>query len=203
MVPQHTPDTPLTVSLPLPSLAQFLSYLSACERLLRQGYDEALVEEAMEMFQFSEHQVSWASRLVSREWKHGVQGCSAPRAACGLVRRERACSHWGESTDLEKHLLSPCPQRKMPGSGQRQASLVKGVVFWDGWRVCRHRRRGYSGLRPSDKVPFVPPLQAGEFLRLWQQFSDMGFQQDRIKEVLLVHGNQREQALEELVACAQ
>ncbi|XP_055453532.1 ubiquitin-associated protein 1-like [Psammomys obesus] len=82
------------------SLSQFLSYLSACERLLRQGYDEALVDEAMEMFQFSEH-------------------------------------------------------------------------------------------------------QAGEFLRLWQQFSDMGFQQDRIKEVLLVHGNQREQALEELVACAQ
>jgi hypothetical protein len=49
----------------------------------------------------------------------------------------------------------------------------------------------------------VPPLQAGEFLRLWKQFSDMGFQQDRIKEVLLVHGNRREQALEELVACAQ
>ncbi|XP_038179919.1 ubiquitin-associated protein 1-like [Arvicola amphibius] len=82
------------------SLSQFLGYLGACERLLRQGYDEALVDEAMEMFQFSEH-------------------------------------------------------------------------------------------------------QAGEFLRLWQQFSDMGFQQDRIKEVLLVHGNQREQALEELVACAQ
>ncbi|KAK1339141.1 hypothetical protein QTO34_019815 [Cnephaeus nilssonii] len=82
------------------SLSQFLSYLSACDRLLRQGYDEGLVEEAMEMFQFSES-------------------------------------------------------------------------------------------------------QAGEFLRLWEQFSDMGFQQDRIKEVLLVHGNRRDQALEELVACAQ
>ncbi|KAM6200887.1 ubiquitin-associated protein 1-like [Rhynchocyon petersi] len=82
------------------SLNQFLSYLSACDRLLRQGYEEGLVEEAMEMFHFSES-------------------------------------------------------------------------------------------------------QAGEFLRLWEQFSDMGFQQDRIKEVLLVHGNHREQALEELVACAQ
>ncbi|XP_014315260.1 ubiquitin-associated protein 1-like [Myotis lucifugus] len=80
--------------------SMFLSYLSACDRLLRQGYEEGLVEEAMEMFQFSES-------------------------------------------------------------------------------------------------------QAGEFLRLWEQFSDMGFQQDRIKEVLLVHGNRREQALEELVACAQ
>ncbi|KAL4681967.1 hypothetical protein H8957_006762 [Semnopithecus entellus] len=82
------------------SLSQFLSYLSACDRLLHQGYEEGLVDEAMEMFQFSES-------------------------------------------------------------------------------------------------------QAGEFLRLWEQFSDMGFQQDRIKEVLLVHGNRREQALEELVACAQ
>uniref|UniRef100_A0A287D8P9 Ubiquitin associated protein 1 like n=1 Tax=Ictidomys tridecemlineatus TaxID=43179 RepID=A0A287D8P9_ICTTR len=45
--------------------------------------------------------------------------------------------------------------------------------------------------------------QAGEFLRLWEQFSDMGFQPHRIKEVLLVHGNHRDQALEELVACAQ
>ncbi|XP_017203442.1 ubiquitin-associated protein 1-like isoform X1 [Oryctolagus cuniculus] len=82
------------------SLSQFLGYLSACDRLLRQGYEEGLVDEAMEMFQFSES-------------------------------------------------------------------------------------------------------QAGEFLRLWEQFSDMGFQQERIKEVLLVHGNRREQALEELVACAQ
>ncbi|XP_070356121.1 ubiquitin-associated protein 1-like isoform X2 [Equus asinus] len=82
------------------SLRQVLSYLSACDRLLQQGYEEDLVEEAMEMFQFSES-------------------------------------------------------------------------------------------------------QAGEFLRLWEQFSDMGFQQDRIKEVLLVHSNRREQALEELVACAQ
>ncbi|XP_036865973.2 ubiquitin-associated protein 1-like [Manis javanica] len=82
------------------SLSQFLSYLSACDRLLRQGYEEGLVEEAMEMFQFSES-------------------------------------------------------------------------------------------------------QAGEFLHLWEQFSDMGFQQERIKEVLLVHGNCCEQALEELVACAR
>lgn len=70
--PKNAPDTPLTVSPSLASLAQFLSYLSACERLLRQGYDEALVDEAMEMFQFSEHQVSWASRSVPREWEHGV-----------------------------------------------------------------------------------------------------------------------------------
>uniref|UniRef100_A0A8C2VJL5 Ubiquitin associated protein 1 like n=1 Tax=Chinchilla lanigera TaxID=34839 RepID=A0A8C2VJL5_CHILA len=82
------------------SLSQFLGYLSARERLLQQGYEEGLVDEAMELFQFSES-------------------------------------------------------------------------------------------------------KAGEFLRLWEQFSDMGFQPQRVKEVLLVHGNRREQALEELVACAQ
>ncbi|XP_074090505.1 ubiquitin-associated protein 1-like [Macrotis lagotis] len=82
------------------SLSQFLSYLSTCDRLVKQGYSESLVEEAMEMFQYSEN-------------------------------------------------------------------------------------------------------KASEFLHLWEQFSDMGFQQDRIKEVLLLHENHREHALEELMTRAQ
>ncbi|XP_061302614.1 ubiquitin-associated protein 1-like isoform X2 [Pezoporus flaviventris] len=82
------------------SLSQFLSYLSACDRLLKQGYEEGQVEEAMEMFQYSEK-------------------------------------------------------------------------------------------------------KAAEFLRLLSQFNDMGFQQNEIKEVLLLCGNQRERALEELVMKAQ
>ncbi|XP_068953488.1 ubiquitin-associated protein 1-like [Petaurus breviceps papuanus] len=82
------------------SLSQFLSYLSTCDRLVKQGYSESLVEEAMEMFQYSES-------------------------------------------------------------------------------------------------------KASEFLYLWEQFSDMGFQQDRIKEVLLLHENHRERALEELMTRAQ
>ncbi|XP_062998520.1 ubiquitin-associated protein 1-like [Elgaria multicarinata webbii] len=40
------------------SLGQFLSYLSACDKLLKQGYEEAQVEEAMEMFQNSEKKAS-------------------------------------------------------------------------------------------------------------------------------------------------
>ncbi|XP_068266363.1 ubiquitin-associated protein 1-like [Nyctibius grandis] len=82
------------------SLSQFLSYLSACDRLLKQGYEEGQVEEAMEMFQYSEK-------------------------------------------------------------------------------------------------------KAAEFLHLLAQFNDMGFQQHEIKEVLLLCGNQREKALEELVMKAQ
>ncbi|KAK2842392.1 hypothetical protein Q5P01_012592 [Channa striata] len=41
--------------------------------------------------------------------------------------------------------------------------------------------------------------KAAEFLHLLTQFNEMGFQQSAIKEVLLVHGNHREQALEELM----
>lgn len=94
MVPQRARHSSYCVSF-LPSLAQFLGYLSACERLLQQGYDEALVDEAMEMFQFSEQQVGGASGLVLREWEHGVEGCTGPRAACGLVR-ENWPAHTGE-----------------------------------------------------------------------------------------------------------
>lgn len=42
-------------------------------------------------------------------------------------------------------------------------------------------------------------FQATEFLRLLAQFGEMGFQQSTIKEVLLLHDNHREKALEELV----
>ncbi|XP_005500972.2 ubiquitin-associated protein 1-like isoform X1 [Columba livia] len=82
------------------SLSQFLSYLGACDRLLKQGYEEGQVEEAMEMFQYSEK-------------------------------------------------------------------------------------------------------KAAEFLHLLAQFNDMGFQQNEIKEVLLLCGNQKEKALEELVMKTQ
>uniref|UniRef100_A0A3B3HGH4 UBA domain-containing protein n=1 Tax=Oryzias latipes TaxID=8090 RepID=A0A3B3HGH4_ORYLA len=41
--------------------------------------------------------------------------------------------------------------------------------------------------------------KAEEFLCLLSQFNEMGFQQNTIKEVLLVHENHRERALEELM----
>lgn len=43
------------------------------------------------------------------------------------------------------------------------------------------------------------PDKAEEFLHLLNQFNEMGFQQNAIKEVLLVHENHRERALEELM----
>ncbi|KAJ3593015.1 hypothetical protein NHX12_005353 [Muraenolepis orangiensis] len=41
--------------------------------------------------------------------------------------------------------------------------------------------------------------KAEEFLTLLHQFNEMGFQQSTIKEVLLVHDNHRERALEDLI----
>nr|XP_020441452.1 ubiquitin-associated protein 1-like [Monopterus albus] len=41
--------------------------------------------------------------------------------------------------------------------------------------------------------------KAEEFLHLLSQFNEMGFQQNAIKEVLLIHENHRERALEELM----
>lgn len=64
---------------------------------------------------------------------------------------------------------------------------------------------GKSSLKPHDNIsPFSSSfLQAAEFLHLLSQFNDMGFQQNEVKEVLLLCGNQREKALEELVMKAQ
>ncbi|XP_044300861.1 ubiquitin-associated protein 1-like [Varanus komodoensis] len=48
------------------SLGQFLRYLSACDKLLNQGYEEAQVEEAMEMFQNSEKKAAEFLHLLAQ-----------------------------------------------------------------------------------------------------------------------------------------
>lgn len=59
--------------------------------------------------------------------------------------------------------------------------------------------------------PFFPLLclslflllaQALEFLQLMSRFGEMGFERDAIKEVLLVHNNDQDKALEDLMARA-
>ncbi|XP_066492776.1 ubiquitin-associated protein 1-like [Tiliqua scincoides] len=55
------------------SLGQFLSYLSACDKLLKQGYEEAQVEEAMEMFQNSEKKAAEFLHLLAQFNDMGFQ----------------------------------------------------------------------------------------------------------------------------------
>lgn len=49
---------------------------------------------------------------------------------------------------------------------------------------------------------FFYSLQAIQFLELMSRFGEMGFQRDAIKEVLLVHNNDQDKALEDLMARA-
>ena len=52
---------------------------------------------------------------------------------------------------------------------------------------------------PTQVLTSASAPQASEFLRVLTQFQEMGFQQSAIKAVLLVHENNRERALEELM----
>uniref|UniRef100_A0A8C4TKX5 Ubiquitin associated protein 1 like n=1 Tax=Erpetoichthys calabaricus TaxID=27687 RepID=A0A8C4TKX5_ERPCA len=47
------------------SSAQILSYLMVCDRFCKQGYEESLVEEALEMFQYCEIKVDEFLHLVT------------------------------------------------------------------------------------------------------------------------------------------
>lgn len=96
---------------------------------------------------------------------------------------------------LSTHRSHPDSADLLSALSQEEQDLIGPVVAL-GYPLHR-------AIRALQKTGRQSLSQAGEFLHLWEQFSDMGFQQERIKEVLLVHGNRCEQALEELVACAR
>ncbi|XP_068169973.1 ubiquitin-associated protein 1-like isoform X2 [Antennarius striatus] len=67
---------------------------------------------------------------------------------------------------------------------------------------CDHLcQRGYDMAQVEEALEMFQNCEtkAEEFLQLLSQFNEMGFQQNAIKEVLLVHENHRERALEELM----
>ncbi|XP_040893983.1 ubiquitin-associated protein 1-like [Toxotes jaculatrix] len=74
--------------------------------------------------------------------------------------------------------------------------ILKYLVASD--RLCE---LGYDEAQVEEALEMFQNCEskAAEFLRLLTQFNEMGFQQSAIKEVLLVHGNHRERALEELM----
>ncbi|XP_054475554.1 ubiquitin-associated protein 1-like [Anoplopoma fimbria] len=74
--------------------------------------------------------------------------------------------------------------------------ILKYLVASD--RLCK---LGYDEAQVEEALEMFQNCEskAAEFLRLLTQFNEMGFQQNAIKEVLLVHENHRERALEELM----
>ncbi|XP_029986856.1 ubiquitin-associated protein 1-like [Sphaeramia orbicularis] len=68
--------------------------------------------------------------------------------------------------------------------------------------ACDHLcQLGYDMVQVEEALEMFQNCEtkAEEFLHLLSQFNEMGFQQNAIKEVLLVHENHRERALEELM----
>ncbi|KAE8296910.1 Ubiquitin-associated protein 1-like [Larimichthys crocea] len=68
--------------------------------------------------------------------------------------------------------------------------------------ACDHLcQLGYDKAQVEEALEMFQNCEAKakEFLHLLSQFIEMGFQQNTIKEVLLVHENHRERALEELM----
>lgn len=94
-------------------LLQFLSYLSACDRLLKQGYEEGQVEEAMEMFQYSEKKVrrnlvhSEQRRTLLRFFTRQIAPHHHPSRDTFIVGNTQ--SYWGVQL---QHARSPVHLRK-------------------------------------------------------------------------------------------
>ncbi|XP_045065270.1 ubiquitin-associated protein 1-like [Coregonus clupeaformis] len=106
----------------------------------------------------------------------------------------------------ERELLQAITERGYPlrtaiialqKTGQQSPEqILRYLVACD--RLCE---RGYDEAQVEEALEMFQNCEtkAEEFLHLLAQFNEMGFQQNAIKEVLLVHENHRERALEELM----
>ncbi|KAM4749045.1 programmed cell death protein 7 [Rhinophrynus dorsalis] len=88
--------------------------------------------------------------------------------------------------------------QKMGGQSLEQVLGYLGATD----RLCKV---GYEELLVEEAMEMFQnsEIKAAEYLRLLLQFHDMGFQQEDIKEVLLIYDNHRDRSLEELMMRAQ
>ncbi|XP_072004743.1 ubiquitin-associated protein 1-like isoform X2 [Engystomops pustulosus] len=88
--------------------------------------------------------------------------------------------------------------QKMGGQSLEQVLGYLGATD----RLCK---LGYEEAQVEEAMEMFQnsEIKAAEYLRLLLQFHDMGFQQEDIKEVLLIYDNHRDQSLEELMMRAQ
>ncbi|XP_048829610.1 ubiquitin-associated protein 1-like [Brienomyrus brachyistius] len=85
-------------------------------------------------------------------------------------------------------------------TGCQSAERIRGYLLAHD-RLCK---LGYDETQVEEALEMFQNCEAkaAEFLHLLTQFKEMGFQQNVIKEALLVHENDRERALEELMTQA-
>lgn len=113
-------------------LLQFLGYLRACDRLLKQGYEEGQVEEAMEMFQYSENKVRAArcpAFCPGGARSHPPASCAA---SCRVGARRSASS---EPTHAAARTQTPRVMLHGHKGSQRIISLLVLAL------LCEHDAR--------------------------------------------------------------
>ncbi|CAN9507323.1 unnamed protein product [Ophioblennius macclurei] len=144
---------------------------------------------------------STAHKITTRA---GSGGCAAPwdLGAAGLDSAELLSALSPE----ERVLLEDLVDRGYPlhmavlalqKTGHQSPDKVLSYLV-----ACDHLcQLGYSMAQVEEALEMFQNCEtkAEEFLQLLSQFNEMGFQQNTIKEVLLVHENHRERALEELM----
>lgn len=86
-------------------------------------------------------------------------------------------------------------------------SVLKPICTYQGYKT-ENSKYGYSCtlyillIISTFSILFSSSSQALQFLELMSRFGEMGFERDAIKEVLLVHNNDQDRALEDLMARA-
>lgn len=132
-------------------------------------------------------------RVLTTSGSHGVFFDSAAELLTALSQEERELLE----TITERGYPLRTAILALQKTGYRTPEKVlKYLVACD--RLCQ---LGYDETQVEEALEMFQNCEskAAEFLHLLTQFNEMGFQQSAIKEVLLVHENHRERALEELM----
>ncbi|XP_041853994.1 ubiquitin-associated protein 1-like [Melanotaenia boesemani] len=132
-------------------------------------------------------------KVLTTSGCHGVFFDSAAELLTALSQEERELLE----TITEKGYPLRTAILALQKTGYRSPEKVlKYLVASD--HLCQ---LGYDEAQVEEALEMFQNCEtkAAEFLRLLTQFNEMGFQQSTIKEVLLVHENHHERALEELM----
>uniref|UniRef100_A0A3Q3BGY8 Ubiquitin-associated protein 1-like n=2 Tax=Kryptolebias marmoratus TaxID=37003 RepID=A0A3Q3BGY8_KRYMA len=132
-------------------------------------------------------------KVLTTSGSHGVFFDSAAELLTALSQEEREIL---ETITEKGYPLRSAILALQKTGYQSPEKVLKYLVSSD--RLCQ---LGYDEAQVEEALEMFQNCEskAAEFLHLLTQFNEMGFQQSAIKEVLLVHENHRERALEELM----
>ncbi|XP_026103248.1 uncharacterized protein LOC113074639 [Carassius auratus] len=127
--------------------------------------------------------------------------CFLPSSLKGSVSLRHCCCFF----QAQDSFSPPAPSRPLSSHAavlDSSVELLSALSPEERELLVAVTERGYplhTAIITLQKTVRQSPERAEEFLHLLTQFHEIGFQQNAIKEVLLVHENHRERALEELM----